>query len=629
VRGHRRFSIKGRLYLTVSAAGGALPSGGKLRSSLLRQSGRVVWRIIENITESYKASWQAACLGEAGATTKCRAMFRAIYRGATAVVRVRTAAGEELLSDAFAVQRGVVQGDIFSPLGFILALQCIMLHHDSQSEGILVGKTWISALAYADDAALLGPGGKEGVERGTKRVTSLAAGANWEADCNISVKKTEAMHARKRLDVGAMKREDYEEMKERGVLKFVCEHCSDVSYNKLGLDKHLLTCGEAQREEFAEPSEVEEILDVRGPPHRRFYKVHWNPGQWPWNPEGPKGVRNPSWEPSRFLDGCQGLLADFWEAQPPGVGSDWDFANPPGEFRCKWCSRQYFGAYAGRSLKTHYTKKPKDGGCDCVPKNKVGTKTEEAVLRQKQVDLQVEAGTVYIGEDPLYNCFDFRYLGAAFQADGCKRFAPMQRMLKARAVMGRLFDIWKSDKVELETKLLLYKSSVLSVLLYGMEGWYLTPKVLSSLKGFNARNLAIITGKEIKEESGIHPTVDVIGMVRARRLRWVGHVLRAHDDYLPRQVVLGMEKPYPAGSILMDAPKHDSMEELVVLAGDRDEWRDLVCGLDGDCDSSVYSRGVLNTVRRSERIAQQEVEQREVRERPDSKWGLMEIPESL
>ena len=195
--------------------------------------------------------------------------------------------------------------------------------------------------------------------------------------------------------------------------------------------------------------------------------------------------------------------------------------------------------------------------------------------------------------------------------------------------MGRLFDIWKSDKVELETKLLLYKSSVLSVLLYGMEGWYLTPKVLSSLRGFNARNLAIITGKEIKEESGMHPTVDVIGMVRARRLRWVGHVLRAHDDYLPRQVVLGMEKPYPAGSILMDAPKHDSMEELVVLAGDRDEWRDLVCGLDGDCDSSVYSRGVLNTVRRSERIAQQEVEQREVRERPDSKWGLMEIPESL
>ena len=79
----------------------------------------------------------------------------------------------------------------------------------------------------------------------------------------------------------------------------------------------------------------------------------------------------------------------------------------------------------------------------------------------------------------------------------------------------------------------------------------------------------------------------------------------------------------------MDAPEHDSMEELVVLASNRDEWRDLVCGLDGDCDSSVYSRGVLNTVRRSERIAQQEVEQREVRERPDSKWGLMEIPESL
>ena len=51
---------------------------------------------------------------------------------------------------------------------------------------------------------------------------------------------------------------------------------------------------------------------------------------------------------------------------------------------------------------------------------------------------------------------------------------------------------------------------------------------------------------------------------------------------------------------------------------------EIWCVLDGDCDSSAYSRGVLNTVRRSERIAQQEV-----RERPDSKWGLMEVPESL
>jgi len=33
-----------------------------------------------------------------------------------------------------------------------------------------------------------------------------------------------------------------------------------------------------------------------------------------------------------------------------------------------------------------------------------------------------------------------------------------------------------------------------------------------------------------------------------------------------------MEKPYPQGSILMDAPAHESMEELVDFAHDFDRW---------------------------------------------------------
>ena len=75
----------------------------------------------------------------------------------------------------------------------------------------------------------------------------------------------------------------------------------------------------------------------------------------------------------------------------------------------------------------------------------------------------------------------------------------------------------------------------------------------------------------------------------------------------------------------MNAPKHKSMAELVEMANDREEWRKMVRGLDSDSSvSSVYSRGVLRETRHSERIAQQGA-----RVRPDSKWGLMEVPESL
>ena len=57
-------------------------------------------------------------LAAAGATHKTRAMFRAIYRSATARTAVQAVDGATIMSDAFPVSRGVVQGDITSPINF-------------------------------------------------------------------------------------------------------------------------------------------------------------------------------------------------------------------------------------------------------------------------------------------------------------------------------------------------------------------------------------------------------------------------------------------------------------------------------------------------------------------------------
>lgn len=76
-------------------------------------------------------------LKEAGASDKSRAIFRAIYDSAEAVVRSQSADGQSCYSTSFSVDRGVVQGDIFSPLCFIIAFQQIMKLHDNQAgEGI-------------------------------------------------------------------------------------------------------------------------------------------------------------------------------------------------------------------------------------------------------------------------------------------------------------------------------------------------------------------------------------------------------------------------------------------------------------------------------------------------------------
>ena len=73
-------------------------------------------------------------LAAAGAKDKTRAMFRAIYGAATAVTEVSGVDGKKLLSEAFPIHRGVVQGDITSPMYFILALELILRTHDARPD---------------------------------------------------------------------------------------------------------------------------------------------------------------------------------------------------------------------------------------------------------------------------------------------------------------------------------------------------------------------------------------------------------------------------------------------------------------------------------------------------------------
>jgi hypothetical protein len=74
-------------------------------------------------------------------------------------------------------------------------------------------------------------------------------------------------------------------------------------------------------------------------------------------------------------------------------------------------------------------------------------------------------------------------------------------------------------------------------------------------------------GKAISERTHA-PDFDLVAKLKARQLRWLGHVLRMPETSLLRRVVLRHgTADLPQGMIFDDAPEHASLEELEELAG--------------------------------------------------------------
>ena len=102
---------------------------------------------------------------------------------------------ESAYSDVFDIGRGVVQGDIISPVLFILALDQLVQAYDTHGTGVQCGEIFnLRVLGYADDAALT----ETAVEDMTKRLTALADAAKAEADMDVSTPKTFTQHVFRR-----------------------------------------------------------------------------------------------------------------------------------------------------------------------------------------------------------------------------------------------------------------------------------------------------------------------------------------------------------------------------------------------------------------------------------------------
>jgi hypothetical protein len=145
----------------------------------------------------------------------------------------------------------------------------------------------------------------------------------------------------------------------------------------------------------------------------------------------------------------------------------------------------------------------------------------------------------------------FSYLGGIAEAS-CQQEREISKRLRVAGVAFSCLRsrVFAARGVSLDTKMAIYKTTVVPALLYGAaESWAPTAAQLQQLDVFNTTCLRRIThtrrdscmrNEELYRLTG-QPAISCL--LRAHRLRWLGHVARGNDKGAVKQLMFAHEIP--------------------------------------------------------------------------------------
>ncbi|KAL6484915.1 hypothetical protein MHYP_G00069600 [Metynnis hypsauchen] len=154
--------------------------------------------------------------------------------------------------------------------------------------------------------------------------------------------------------------------------------------------------------------------------------------------------------------------------------------------------------------------------------------------------------SIFIEGTELKTVKQFKYLGSIISDDGALNKEISVRICKASQALGRLRScVLKQHNIQKSTKLKVYKTVMLTSLLYGCETWTLYRKHVKLLESFHIRSLRSILGIRWQDRVTNLKVLDraestsIEVLILKAQLRWMGHVIRMEPYRIPRQLLYG------------------------------------------------------------------------------------------
>jgi len=196
---------------------------------------------------------------------------------------------------------------------------------------------------------------------------------------------------------------------------------------------------------------------------------------------------------------------------------------------------------------------------------------------------------------------EFKYLGTTLTNPDSIPEEIKSRLRLGNACYHSVQNLLPSRLISKNLKIKIYRTIILTVVLYGCETWSLTLREERKLRVFENKVLRRIFGPRRDEVTGewrrlhneqlndLYSSPNTVRVIKSIRMRWAGHVARMDEERELYRVLLGKpERRRPLGiprrrwvdNIRMDLQEVGSgYMDWIGLAQDRDRWRTLVSAI--------------------------------------------------